>query len=436
VTFFPRLGPRDLLRDPVYRRLWMSVFSSSFGAQVTLIAIPITAAVLLHASPVQMGLLTAMEILPFVLFSLPGGVWLDGVRKLPVYVVGETLMAAALLSVPLAWWAGWLGMNWLYAIAFAIGSVHTIAGSASQIVLTQIVPRERLVEAHAKNALASSSAEVMGPGIAGALIRMVGAPLALVANALLLGFSALILRGIRVHEEVRPVRIRMLPAMAQGLRFVRDVPLLRTMSICCATWQLCHNAAVVVQILFATRVLGLDAASVGLCYVALGVGTISGSAFGNRISMRLGPGPALVLSFGICSAAWLCGAVAPANAVGVGLFVAMLLLFGFGATLLFVTFIPLRQAVTPPHFLGRMTTTVRWLILIPAVPGALLGGFIGEHIGLRYTLLFSGLTALLLAVLAWRQPILRGTRTLPWPADAPVDEEPPGPESGPGEYIP
>jgi predicted MFS family arabinose efflux permease len=276
----------------------------------------------------------------------------------------------------------------------------------------------------------------MGPGIAGVLIRVVGAPLALVANALLLGFSALILRGIRVHEEVRPVRTRMLPAMAQGLRFVRDVPLLRTMSICCATWQLCHNAAVVVQILFATRVLGLDAASVGLSYVALGVGTISGSAFGNRISMRLGPGPALVLSFGICSAAWLCGAVAPANAVGVGLFVAMLLLFGFGATLLFVTFIPLRQAVTPPHFLGRMTTTVRWLILIPAVPGALLGGFIGEHIGLRYTLLFSGLTALLLAVLAWRQPILRGTRTLPWPAEAPVDEEPPGPESGPGEYIP
>ena len=145
MAFFPRLGPRDLLRDPVYRRLWVSVFSSSFGAQVTLIAIPITAAVLLHASPVQMGLLTAMEILPFVLFSLPGGVWLDGVRKLPVYVAGETLIALALLSVPLAWWAGWLGMSWLYAIAFAIGSVHTIAGSASHNVLTQIVPRELLV---------------------------------------------------------------------------------------------------------------------------------------------------------------------------------------------------------------------------------------------------------------------------------------------------
>ena len=410
---------------------------SSFGAQVTLLALPLTAAVLLHASPMQMGLLTAMEILPYVIFSLPGGVWLDGVRKLPVYIVGEGLMALALLSVPLAWWIGWLGMPWLYAIAFAIGTVHTIAGSASQIVLTQIVPRERLVEAHAKNALATSTAEVMGPGIAGALIRLVGAPIALVANAILLAASALVLRGIRVHEEVRRVSGRLWPAMGQGLRFVVDTPLLRRMSICCAIWQLCHNSALVVQILFATRVLGLDAASVGMSYVALGVGTISGSSFGSRISNRLGPGPALVTSFGICSLAWLCGAVAPANAFGVGLFVAMLVLFGFGATLMFVTFIPLRQAVTPPHFLGRMTTTVRWLILIPAVPGALLGGFIGEHFGLRYTLLFAGLTALLLTVFAWRQPILRDTRTLPWPAPAPVDdEEQPAPESGPGEYLP
>ena len=124
------------------------------------------------------------------------------------------------------------------------------------------------------------------------------------------------------------------------------------------------------------------------------------------------------------------------NQLGVALFVVMLALFGFGATLMFVTFVPLRQAVTPTHFQGRMTTTVRWLILIPAVPGALLGGWIGEHLGLRYTLLFSGLCALVLTVIAWRQPILRETRSLPWPAPAPVNEEPPGPESGPGEYIP
>ena len=153
-----RLAPDDLLRDATYRRLWTSILISSFGGQVTMLALPLTAAVLLHATPTQMGLLTAMEVAPFVLFSLPSGVWLDRVRKLPVYVIGESLLALIVASVPLAWWLGWLSMMWLYIVGFAIGTVYTIAGSAAQIVLTQVVARERLVEAHAKNALASSSA--------------------------------------------------------------------------------------------------------------------------------------------------------------------------------------------------------------------------------------------------------------------------------------
>jgi len=184
------LAPTDLLRDAVYRRLWISILISSFGGQVTLLALPLTAAVLLHASPTQMGTLTAIEIAPFVLFSLPSGVWLDRVRKMPVYVIGELSIAAAVATVPSAWWLGWLSMTWLYVVAFVIGSVNTTAGTAAQIVLTQIVPRARLVEAHAKNALASSTAEVTGPGAAGALIKITGAPVALLADALLLLASA------------------------------------------------------------------------------------------------------------------------------------------------------------------------------------------------------------------------------------------------------
>ena len=136
---------------------------------MTLLALPLSAAVLLHASPTQMGLLTAMELVPFALFSLPAGVWLDRVRKLPVYVVGELSVAVAVASVPVAWWFGLLSMQWLYFVGFMIGAVNTTAGSAAQIVLTEIVPRSRLVEAHAKNALATSTAEVTGPGAAGAL---------------------------------------------------------------------------------------------------------------------------------------------------------------------------------------------------------------------------------------------------------------------------
>src|SRR6202167_6076409 len=194
------LAPTDLLRNATYRRLWTSILISSFGGQVTLLALPLTAAVLMHAAPTQMGLLTAMELVPFALFSLPTGVWLDRVRKLPVYVVGELSIACAVATVPVAWWLGWLSISWLYFVGFVIGAVNTTAGSAAQIVLTQIVPRTRLVEAHAKNALASSTAEVTGPGAAGMLIKLTGAPVALLADAFLLLISASILRGVRVKE--------------------------------------------------------------------------------------------------------------------------------------------------------------------------------------------------------------------------------------------
>jgi hypothetical protein len=199
-----RLSAGDLLRDPTYRRLWTSIMVSSLGGQVTMLALPLTAAVLLHATPTQMGLLTAMEIAPFVLFSLPSGVWLDRVRKLPVYIGGEVALALTVASVPLTWVLGVLTMPWMYFVAFALGTVFTTAGSAAQIVLTQVVPRERLVEAHAKNALASSGAEVVGPGLAGLLIRLLGAPVALLVDAVMLLWSAWILRGVRAVERREP----------------------------------------------------------------------------------------------------------------------------------------------------------------------------------------------------------------------------------------
>ncbi len=432
-----RLAADDLLRDRTYRRLWVSILISSLGGQITLLAVPLTAAVLLHASPTQMGILTATEVSAFLLFSLPAGVWLDRVRKLPVYVAGESLLALAVITVPVAWWFGWLSMPWLYALGFAIGTVHTIAGSAAQIVLTQIVPRERLVEAHAKNALANSTAEVAGPGAAGALIRLAGAPLALIVDAVLLATSALILRGIRVRETLHDTPLRFWTGLGEGLRFVTGKPLLVAMAAAVGTWQMAHHAAMVVQILYATRVLGLSEGGVGLSYVMLGVGTIAGGTLGNRISRRLGPGPAMVLGFGICGVGWSLAALAPAGNAGVLAFGSMLLAFGFGATLVFINFLALRQAVTPPRLLGRMTSTMRWIILLPAGPGALLGGWLGEHVGLRSTLAFAGVTTLGLALVASRVGILRETRQLPVAAhDSRADDGLVWPDRQPGEFVP
>ena len=415
------LPATDLLRDAAYRRLWTSILISSFGGQVTLLALPLTAAVLLHASPTQMGLLTAMEIAPFVLFSLPAGVWLDRVRKLPVYIVGECTIGVVVASVPLAWWAGWLSFTWLYVCAFVLGIVYTIAGSAAQIVLTQVVARDRLVEAHAKNALASSGAEVAGPGLAGALIKIVGAPLALLVDAVVVSISAAILRGIAIHE--RPTRpagegsaaAQFWAELKAGVRFVARHRLLVTLALVVGSWQACYNAALVVQILFATRTLGLSEQSIGLSYTGMGVGTIIASVFGNRISRRIGPGPCLVLGIAVCGGGWLLLSLAPPNGWGIAAFSVTLMMFSTGAVLIFINFLGMRQAVTPAPLLGRMTSTMRWLILIPAGPGALLGGWLGEHSGLRTSLAVAGCGALVLALTASRLEVIRAVKRLPSP---------------------
>ena len=367
-----------------------------------------------------MGLLTAMELLPFVLFSLPVGVWLDRVRKLPVYIAGELTIGVVVASVPLAWWADWLSIEWLYVCGFVIGTVYTIAGSAAQIVLTQVVARDRLVEAHAKNALASSGAEVAGPGLAGALIKLVGAPLALLVDAVMVTVSAAILRGVRVDEPRREPRRRQHSGgrqfwldLKQGVRFVARHRLLVALAIAVGCWQACHQAATVVQILFATRTLGLSEQAIGLCFTGMGVGTVLASVFGNRISRRIGPGPCLLLGFAVCGAGWLLLAFAPANAWGVAAFALMLMMFSTGAVFIFINFLALRQAVTPAPLLGRMTSTMRWLILIPAGPGALLGGWLGEHVGLRASLAVAGAGALLLAGIAWQFGLIRRVRELP-----------------------
>ena len=153
---------------------------------------------------------------------------------------------------------------------------------------------------------------------------MTGAPLALIADALLLLISASILRAVRVNETPLAARRPFWPAMREGLNFVRSHRLLITMAACVGVWQLCNQAAMVVQILFATRDLGLNERAVGLSYVALGTGTVVASAIGYRVARRLGPGPTLVLGFAICGAGWLALAAAPINRLGVFLYALML----------------------------------------------------------------------------------------------------------------
>ena len=249
--------------------------------------------------------------------------------------------------------------------------------------------------------------------MAGALIRALGAPVALLFTASLLLLSALILSFVRIEEKPTPGDGRFWSELQTGLRFVRQRRVLVVLGGFVAAWQFFYNAAIVVTILFATRTLRMSAQSVGLSYVFLGVGTVFASLIGQRLGRRLGPGSCLTVGFGLCSCSWLMLTAAPASASGVALFACSLTLFGLGALLIFINFIALRQSVTPAPMLGRMTSTMRWLILIPAVPGALLGGWLGEHGGLRVALGFAGVGAAVLTLVACRSTVLRALRALP-----------------------
>jgi len=406
-----------LFQIPGYSRMWLSIFFSNLGGQITMLALPLTAVFLLDATPTQMGFLTAMEIAPFVLFSLPGGVLLDRMQKLPIYIAGEIFMGVALLSIPLAWALDMLNMPLMYLVSFALGTVYTIAGSASQIVLTQLVGRDKLVQAYSQNAIAGSMAEVLGPGMAGLLIRVFSAPLALVMDALLLIGSVLMLRGIQIHEEVAPRATwkdrSFKEELLKGLAFVRSQKMLLEMAATVGAWQFFAQLALSVQIIFAVKDLGLDETLVSLSFVTLGIGSVLGGLVGPKISQRIGPGPALIVGVSITSLGWL-GLLALEGVLpSIVLFSWMLVCFSWGATLLFVNFLSLRQSFTPTDLLGRMTTTMRWLILLPAGPGAILGGWMAEHWGMRSSLMASGVGTLCVALVAWTRPYLKTLKQLP-----------------------
>jgi MFS family permease len=397
--------------------MWLSIFFSNLGGQITMLALPLTAVFLLDATPTQMGFLTAMEIAPFVLFSLPGGVLLDRMQKLPIYIAGEIFMGVALLSIPLAWALDMLNMPLMYLVSFALGTVYTIAGSASQIVLTQLVGRDKLVQAYSQNAIAGSMAEVLGPGMAGLLIRVFSAPLALAMDALLLIGSVLMLRGIQIHEEVAPRATwkdrSFKEELLKGLAFVRSQKMLLEMAATVGAWQFFAQLALSVQIIFAVKDLGLDETLVSLSFVTLGIGSVLGGLVGPKISQRIGPGPALIVGGSITSLGWL-GLLALEGVLpSIVLFSWMLVCFSWGATLLFVNFLSLRQSFTPTDLLGRMTTTMRWLILLPAGPGAILGGWMAEHWGMRSSLMAAGVGTLCVALVAWTRPYLKTLKQLP-----------------------
>lgn len=406
--------PTDTLwRERNYRYLWFSLLISAFAGQIGGLALSLTAADVLQATPTQIGILGSMGTIPYALFMLPAGVLLDRIRKLPAYLFGEVVMSLMFLGIPIALALDRLNIGLLYAVAFVGACVSVVSGTAGQIVLTQVVRRDQLIEAHGTNRVAQSFAEISGPGLAGILIKLFGAPITILVNCGLMLWSAAMLRGLSVnHPPVETEFAGFWSSLGEGIRFVWRDRMLLTMALSVGCWQIFQTNAMVTQVLFATRELSLNAMEFGFCLAGAGVGTVVAGSWGHRLAARIGPGPSMISGMAVSGIGWLQLVWAPSGNLSVVSFILMLACFSVSVVLIFTNLLALRQAITPTPILARMTSTMRWLTLFPAWPGTLLGGFLAEHYGLRFPLLVGGLGAIVLSFFLWQFSILRYIKQL------------------------
>jgi len=404
ITFFRKLGSDPQLRNPDFRRFWLSSILTNFGAQITLLALPICAALLLHATPAQMGTLAAVGSLPFLLFGLPTGVLLDRSRRLPVKLCSDAMVALSLASVPAAWWQGWLSIHWLYAVEFVLGTGYVVGGGAEQVFLTFLVGREGLIDAQSKFGATESASRLLGPGLAGLLVQALGAPVAILSNVA--GFAASIwnLRRIRAREpQPQPPQSHALRDMLDGLAFVWRHPTLRLLALVSGCWHLLFYGYTALYVLFATRVLGMSPGLMGTAQMLGGVGVFVSSMLLKPLTQRFGPGTTIVI--GLCASSIgfvLMPAIPRAlfGSAGASAFAYAIVVFWLdcGAMLFFLPYLALRQRVTPDAFLGRMTSTMRFLTVATAPLGAAGAGMLGEHFGVRGGLAFVAAGAILLTM--------------------------------------
>jgi MFS family permease len=401
-----------------FRRLWLSLTVTSFGAQITNLALPLTAALLLNATPMQMGILVALETLPFALFSLHAGVLLDRVRKLPVIIAADVGRGIALLAIPVAAWFGVLSMEILFAVGFLCGMQNVVGGAAYQVLLAQMAGRKRLVEANAKVTLGETSAALIGPGIAGGLIHVLTAPFAIALDAMTFFASALMLRRIKAPSDVARdgANGSVWREIGEGLKLVWGNRTLWGLAWLAGIWQFLHHMQVAVLILFATRDLGLSAGAIGLAFVFGGAGCVLASASAERLSARFGIGPVIVHGLILSAFGWQAYGLIGGPPWLAGLLLGMaMLVFDFGAILYAINYLSLRQAITPDRLLGRMTATMRFVTVASAPIGSLVGGALASQIGLRSTLLVVGVLGLLLSAAAVLWSPVRRHRALPDP---------------------
>jgi MFS family permease len=418
VTAAPDPRTRSLFRHPDFVKLWSAETISQFGTQVTLLALPIVAATTLNVTPFEFGLLSTIEFLPFILLSLPAGVWVDRLRRRPILIVGDLIRAAALLSIPIAFSLNSLTIWQLYVVGFVNGCATVFFDVAYQSYLPSLVDRDQIVDGNAKLETSRSAAQITGPGVAGVIIGAVTAPFAIAVDAASFVVSALFMFGIRRHEAAPEPRLNehgerpsMRSEISAGLRYVGRHRLLRSIAATTGTSNFFNNILYSILILYLVRELSVTPQLLGLAFSLGAVGFLVGALTANRVATRFGVGATIVGAVMISGPAELLIAIAPAD-LAVPFVAASVFLGGVGNTVYNINQVSLRQAITPERMQGRMNATMRFIVWGTIPAGSILGGILGGLIGLHETIWIGAIGGVFAFLPVFFSPVRR-LRTIP-----------------------
>jgi len=386
----------NLFRHPNFRKLWIGDTISQFGTQVSQLALPLVAIIFLKASALEVALLGTVEFLPFLLFTLRGGAWVDRLQRRPILITGDLGRALCLISIPIAYELGVLTIAQLYLVGFAMGVLTVFFDVSYQSYLPSLVDRDQLVEGNAKLQASQSGAQILGPGFGGYLIGILTAPVAVIVDAVSYLASALFVFTIKGSEPPIPKsddprgsradRLRGFGGeIREGLAFVLGHPYLRMIAGATSTSNLFGNFAMGIYLVYVVRVLGLDPLRIGLIFSLGSIGTFVGALVANRLAARIGVGRTIVLSMALNGPAILLIAIAPVGFAEPFL-IASAALAGFTGLIYNINQVSFRQAIAPERMQGRMNATMRFLVWGTIPIGSMISGVLATLIGLSNTI--------------------------------------------------
>jgi MFS family permease len=412
-----RFVPRLLVDAADFRRLWLGQTISVFGDQITQLGLPLVAVLTLGADASQMGLLTAVGLLPHLLFSMPAGIWLDRVRSRRRLMIAADLgRAAAIASIPVAFAIGALSMPQLYVVGFVTGTLAVVFDLSWNTLFVSVTRRERYVEAMSLLNGSRSLAYVGGPTIGGLLVQLLGAPLAMLMDAMSYLGSVVFLRRIRSPEPpVDPEEGAIRERLLAGLVFVLRDPIIRPSMFAIATINLFNLAFSALFVLYATTTLGVSPGALGLALGVGAVGSLLGAVVASRLGRRIGLGPAYALGCIIFPLSLILVPIAGPDTpmpVILGLLLAAEFGAGLGVMILDINIGSINNARIPDAIRSRANGAYRFINYGVRPIGALLGGLLGTAIGVREALLVVSIAGTLGVLWMVGSPVLR-LRDLP-----------------------